>query len=238
MRLSELFEELSVGELSQLSMSNDGSGEIVEKYHNKLIVYINNSLLKLYTRFPLKTNELLVEQHEHITNYHLKRDFAQSADSDQPYRYISDLGGEPFKGGVLKILEVSDLLGGHIPLNDPGNERSYFTPAPDVLQVPYPITGNVTSVTYQDKHAHIETAGLTLEKKLAQEIKLPLFLKDALIKQIAYNVFSHMNGQEHQAKAQEYITLYENACNLVEEGDFANQTVSNSHSKLVDRGFV
>ena len=47
-----------------------------------------------------------------------------------------------------------------------------------------------------------------------------------------------MNGQEHQAKAQEYITLYENACNLVEEGDFANQTVSNSHSKLVDRGFV
>ena len=114
MRLSELFEELSVGELSQLSMSNDGSGEIVEKYHNKLIVYINNSLLKLYTRFPLKTNELLVEQHEHITNYHLKRDFAQSADSDQPYRYISDLGGEPFKGGVLKILEVSDLLGGQL----------------------------------------------------------------------------------------------------------------------------
>lgn len=238
MLLSTLFEELSVGELSQLSMSDEGSGHIAEKSHSKLIVYINSSLLKIYTRFPLKTNEVLVEQYEHITNYHLTRQFARTADSDETYRYINDMAGEPFKGGVLKILNVHDLLGGYIPLNDPANNRSYFTPQPNVLQVPYPITGNVTSVTYQDKHPDIKHAGIKEDEKLNQEIELPLFLKDALIKQIAYNVFSHMNGQEHQAKAQEYLSMYEMACELVEEGDFANQTISNSHSKLVDRGFV
>lgn len=238
MRLTDLFEELSVGELSQLSMSGEGSGEIAAKSHLKLISYINSSLLKIYTRFTLKTNEVLVEQHEHITNYHLTRDYAMSSESNQPYKYISDLGGEPFKGGVLKILTVQDLLGGYIPLNDSGNMRSYFTPQPEILQVPYPITGNVISVTYQDKHPDILYHGVTEQERMAQEITLPLFLKDALIKLIAYNVFTHMNGQEHTAKAQEYLSMYEMACELVDEGDFSNQTVSTSHSKLTERGFI
>ena len=239
MKLGELFKELSVGELSNLAMSKDGSGTIVDKHHTKLIVYLNTALLEIYTRFPLITKELLIAQTEHITNYHLKRQFALSSNSDQPHKYIIDINGEPYDGICLRIMSVSDLLGGFIPLNDESDSRSYFTPQPNILQIPYPINGNVTSVTYQTNHPVILSEGITDGwDKLDQDIEIPLFLKGALIHHIAYSVYSHMNGQEQQIKAQEYITLFEDKCSKVEDGDLANATVSTSHSKLLDRGFV
>lgn len=240
MKLGELFKELSVGELSNLAMGNDGKGTIPVKHHAKLIVYVNNALLDLYTRFPLITKELLVAQYAHITNYHLKRPFALSSNSDKPIKYIIDMNGEPYDGVCLRIKSVSDLLGGFIPLNDESEERSYFTPQPDILQIPYPVNGNVTSVTYQGKHPTIIDEGFKEGwDKLDQEIELPLFLKGALIHHIAYSVYSHMNGQEAQLKAQEYITLYEDKCSKAEDGDLVNATSSHSSkSKFKDRGFI
>ena len=91
MKVSELFYRLSVGELSNLSMSNEGSGEIREKDKGKLIVYTNAALKALHKRFVIVTKEVLVETIDHITNYPLKKRYALSSNANTPYKFIIDL---------------------------------------------------------------------------------------------------------------------------------------------------
>lgn len=238
MNIQELFYRLSVGELSNLAMSGEGSGNIREADQAKLIVYTNAALSAIHKRFLLITKELLLEPLDHITNYHLKKEFARSSNSDQRYKYIIDLPGSPFTGDVIRVIEVYDSRKLKLPLNDPGRFDSLFTPAPTTLQVPEPVNRNALSVMYQASHKPLEFLGLKLEEVQAQDINLPEFLEAALINNIAYRVFSHLNGQEHQAKSQEYISMYEAECTEIEENDLINQTQSNTQTKLQERGFI
>jgi hypothetical protein len=235
MKVSELFRKLSLGELSNLSMSQDGSGQIQESKHAQLIGYANDGLLWLYTRFILSEKDLLIEQVGHITNYHMKRQFAESAGSDEEYPYIKDLPDEPFEEDVIKILEVRDITGYAYPINDAELSNSLFTPKPDTLQVPNPRHGSPLSIVYQARHPKLFDEG---DGHLDQDVELPFFLESALTNFIAYKVYSHMNGAENQAKSQEFMQTYEAICTNVEAKDTANQTTSTSHTKLEQRGFV
>lgn len=238
MNVSELFYNLSVGELSNLAMSGEGSGTIREKDQGKLITYINGAMKALHKRFVLLSKEVLIETVDHITNYHLKRRFALSSNSTEKYKYIIDLHDNQFQEDVIRILEVTNALKQKLPLNDPGNFLSVFTPAPTTLQVPEPITRNALSVIYQAEHVPLQFTGLAKDKMLAQTIEIPGFLEAALTNHVAYKVYSHMNGQEQQAKAQEYLVMYENECSEVENNDLMAQSQSVTHSKLNERGFV
>ena len=73
MNIEDLFTSLSYGELNNLSMSADGSGSIEESKQPQILLYANEGLLRLYGRFLLKENDVLIEMVEHITNYHLKK---------------------------------------------------------------------------------------------------------------------------------------------------------------------
>lgn len=238
MKVQELFYRLSVGELSNLAMSKEGSGEIRPEDQGKLIVYVNAALTAIHKRFLLITREVLIETVDYITNYHLKTQYALSSNSDEPYKYIIDLGGSPFDGEIIRILEVYDARKHKLPLNDPGHSESLFTPGPFTLQVPNPINRNALSVMYQANHKPLEFIGLKNDDVLAQEIDVPGFLEAAMTNHVAYKVFSHLNGQEHQAKAQEYLTLFDTDCAEIEEKDLINQSQSNTQTKLHERGFV
>lgn len=238
MKVSELFYQLSVGELSNLSMSNEGSGSIREQDQGKLITYVNGALLAIHKRFVLVTKEVLIECYDHITNYHLKKRYALHSGSTEPYKYIIDLPNNMFKEDVIRVIEVYNALKQKLPLNDPGRFGSVYTPSPLVLQVPEPITRNALSVVYQAENIPLNYVGLEPTEVLAQEFELPHFLEAALINHISYKVYSHMNGQEHQAKAQEYLTLYEAECTDIEANDLVSQSTSTTTSKLHEKGFV
>jgi hypothetical protein len=235
LKIRSLYRTLALGVLSNLSMSDTDTGEIEESKHAKLIVYLNQALLELHTRFCLSEKNLLIEMVEHITYYHLHRKYAETAGSNVPHPYIKDLAGEPFDEDVLKILSVCGNTGVYYSLNDIEDENSLFTPNYDTLQVPKPVQGYPLNITYQARHKLLDNRP---NRILNQEFEVPSGLENALYNYIGHLVYSHMNGQENLVMSQNLLAAYEADCLRVENRDLVNQTFQTSHAKLDARGFV
>jgi hypothetical protein len=229
MLVSELFSRLSYGELSNLSMSNEGAGTIVDAKQPKVIGYLNEALLRLHGRFMLKMNDVLITPLADETFYKLDSTFSVLGAEEFPY--IVDTLVKPFTNDVIRVLEVYDVNGVRIPLNDVENLYSVFTPQPTVLQIPYPIEDAPISVLYQAWHPAVTNSPTTV-------IDIPLTLEKALTAYIAHLVFSHMNGQENAMKAKEHLNTYESVCVEVEAKDLVSTSSSSTNTKFDQRGFV
>lgn len=243
MNVNELFRRLSFGELSNLSISGEGSGELAADKHPQIIQYINEGLLRLFTRFNLREKDIVIVQIAEFTSYPLKRRFTVSAALGDPdERFIQDAPpAEPFLEDVIKILEVHDSRGWERILNDKERYDSLFTPAADVLQIPDPLPGVALSVLYQARHEVLrdETVDEELaDVLLAQTIDLPFALEGALQAFVAHKVYSHMNGAENLQKSQEYLATADAISREVEDRDTVNQSFATTHHKLHLRGFA
>jgi len=239
MNVNDLYAKLSYGELSNLAISNEGDGTILEAARPKVILHANEALLRLYGKFVLKEKELLLQLYDHITMYHLLPRFStnyvpvDAPDDDEEIRYILDQPEELFEGDIHKVLAVYRSNGPKLPLNDNEQFTSVFTPQPLILQVPDPVSGLGLSVQYQAKHPT-----LTGGDSGAEEIELPEALHSALTSFIAYKVFSHMNTKDSAGKSQEYFATYTSICRDVQENDLVNTSLSNSSAKFHYRGWV
>jgi hypothetical protein len=234
MNIQELFADLSFGELSTLSLASDGNGLITDAGKERIIRFANDGLLKLYTRYMLKQDNVIIELVEWITNYHLSSKFAESkmGTSGQKVFYIKDLYEEPFTDDVIRILNVFDSTGSELPLDDEGNPYSLFLPQGDVLQVPNPVQGTPLAIGYQAKHPK-----LTLDD-LHQEIELPEVLHPALRSWIAYRAFGQVQTQEAQVMSQGSLAAYENTCNEVVANDLVRSSISQTNNRFQRNGWV
>lgn len=235
MQLSTLFRKLSRAELSNLHISNEGSGQIKTDAIPKLIGYTNDALTTLFSRFVLSEKSIIVEMVAHITQYHLLPKYAESSESNEQYHYIKDMMRDRFEGDVIKITSVYDSLGQRRVLNDADNRLSLFTPTPLTLQVPLPIEGEALGVNYQANHRMLREEG---DNVLGQHIDIPQIFERPLQAYVAYKVYSHMNAEEHKKIAAEHFSNFDAICNEIEEQDQANNTTSASQDKLDMRGFV
>ena len=230
MKLLDLFERLSFAELSNLSIGMEGAGAIRDEDQRKVLAHTNDGLLQLYSRFILKTKYLLIEEQEHITQYHLIEKFTESKNCVE-YPYIKDMAADRFTGDLIRILEVYDDCGNQFVLNDTDNCHSLFTPSPQTLQIPNPKTGVPKHILYQARHAIIS------ENLEDTWVEIPFVLEGALQAYIAHKIFSHMNGQDNLIKSQDHYSTYERICQEVEAKDLVSTSVSNSINKLTERGF-
>lgn len=235
MNVSDLFTTLSLGELSNLCMGEDGAGNIPEKYLPRVIGHANSGLVKIYTRFILSVKSLYIDQQEGRTTYPLLAKYALVAgagiDLGWEKPFINDLG-ETFEDDVIKVLNVWDGFGRHLPLNDEGDKDSIFTPKPKVLRVPRAVPGVSLSVEYQAKHVP-----LTLDK-LEQELDLPEILEPALTAYIAWQIYAYMNTQEAQGIASGHQTTFESVCQETVITDAVNTSISTTNIKFHKRGWV
>ena len=236
MLVSDLYRDLSYGELSNLSLANNGDGTIRDDAKPRLILYANEALLRLHSQFTLKEQDVLVQMHAHVTFYHLLPRFALHAGTayvpPEPLRYILDMPEEHFQGDVLSILAVHDTMGRRLALNDEHSTYSAFTPQADILQIPTPIQGQAVSVHYQTTHRRL------VPDDPSQEIYLPEVLRGALTAFIAYKVFSHMNTQESTAKAAEHLQVYQGICKEAEDRNTLSTSLANSFVLFELRGWV
>ena len=232
--LAQVLEQLSLAELSNIHMSNSGTGVILGEYMPKVILHINEGLLRMFTRIVLAERDVLIEQHDHITNYHLLSRFAAYANngSMEPYLYIRDLPNEKFKDDVIKILKVFDSTGARLPLNDDNKDNSVFTPQNNVLQIPFPETGICVSVLYQ------ATPPTLTVNDLDKTVELPDGLFECLRAYVAYKVFSAIATQEAQAKSQEHYTYFNSLIDEATTSDSSNTSISTTNSKFSERGWI
>lgn len=234
MQVSELFTRLSYGVFSNLSIGMEGNGTIQTDKKPKIVGYLNEALLKLYSRFVLKQSELILMQDVSLRLYRLTAENALSNTSPAPGQvlFIQDTTLQPFPGDLIKILEVYDDCGCIQPLNDAEHPSSLFTPQTDVLQIPKPLPGKPLSVIYQARHSVIGSNDYTAV------IDIPATLEVALASYIAYLTYSHMNGQEHAVKAAEHLGLYEATCAEVTGRDLVNGSSSQTNTRFENRGWV
>lgn len=233
MQVTDYFKELSYGLLSNLSMSGEGSGDIVDAQKNRVVGYMNDALMRIYSRFSLRERDVVIRQYRHITQYHLDKRYAMFNDerpeANKPY--ILDLPAEQFVNDAIKILKVYDEFGQERVLNDSDDPCSLFTPYPTTLQVLAPEEGRPLGVCYQAKHEELPFNLYTTE------VELPTVLEEPFKLLIAHYVFSHMNTADSSAKAQEHMLSYETVCLDIEMKGAANIGAPASGRKFEKRGW-
>lgn len=239
MTLQECLDLLARGRLSNLAICE--GGRIKEGNILKVIDAVNEGMTKLYSIFPIKEKQLLIELLEGRTDYlltseHSLRNFkfhdVPKEEVDHWNYYIRDTDEHPFEDDILQIMEVWDDIDRKRPLNDPDNPLAVFTPEPNLLIVNYSIWGRVLNVVYKAKHL------LYTKADLNKEMELPEFLYGALLAYVAYLIHSNINTQEAVANSQKYFTEYQNIINEVNLNGLFTPDKLVSNKKFIKRGWV
>lgn len=236
MLLSTLFSQLSYGEISQLAIGGKGSGTIPEDKYGALISHINIGLTKLHTRFPLKEEEVFIQQYEHITEYKLHSDYALSNDeSTEAYKYIVDNPENPFKDDIIRIEQVYDEVGLEIDVNDSTSQHeSIFISSYDTIQILYPVAENAVSVIYRANHALIPLTTTDIE---SVEIDIPPSLEEALMSFVASRCHSVRSNQEAVSESSFYYAKYSALCREIEQKNLLNNSQNITNTRLEQNGW-
>lgn len=246
MKLTEVFAQLTYGELSQISMGGGEAGEINENNYEAVLSHINLGLTALYKRFPLKESRLTVELQPGRFTYPLAILYAESnTRSKEPVKYIKDVGN-PFTGDILKIEGVFTAAGKEFPLNDAGNVYSITTPSMAVLKIPAAIVANdgntpeefkttTLEVVYRANHPVVSTEGNFMPE--TYELELPYSHLEPLLLYVASRVNNPIGMVNEFNAGNNYSAKYEMACQAIET---ANIRVDQGaqHDRLRSKGWV
>lgn len=233
--LADVFEQLSAGELAQLSLGGWEGKTVPEKDRSRVISHINMGLIALYTRFWISSKEVIIQIYDHIQTYELDRKFAITNKlSVEPYRYIIDSVYQPFENDVLKIEQVFNEGGELMFLNDMTQPWSVFTPSYKTLQIPFPEKHNSMVVHYRAGHKKIVLA--EHQDPAEVEIHLPLQLLEPLLFYVAHRAFASLNSDQNQ-EGNNYFKKYENACKAVELKGLLMETSYGNH-RLDQNGWI
>lgn len=151
MYLSEIFDYLSYGELSQYEIGTGNSGVISEVDFPRVTSLVNRALIQLHTKLPLRLEQVLVETNQEDPRYVLNSRFAVSnTTSTEAMRYIKD-AAYPFKDNIIKIEQVFTSDEVELFLNDSTDPDTIYTPTKNTIQFANPFDGLV-AVFFRANH--------------------------------------------------------------------------------------
>ncbi|ENO7683826.1 hypothetical protein ACB506_003014 [Acinetobacter baumannii] len=241
MKLSDIFDQLAYGELSQLALVIDG--QIVPEDVNRIISQVNMGLTELHKRFMLKRKTLTLQTLDYVIRYPLLSKYAESKGAELPY--ILDKA-DPFLDDIIEILSVHDENGRELALNTHQAMKTdfsvpeVFTPAYNILRfADDPAIGKYT-VTY--KAGHPKLAKITDVESFDPskvDIELPMTHLEALLFYIASRVITPMNGAANGSpqEGMNYAQRFEQACMLLLQQGLDVEE-SRESSRFVRNGFV
>lgn len=234
MKLSEVFNQLSIGELAQLNMSGTDNIGIQPCDYNKILPHINLALVALFTRFPLKIEEVIIQEYEEIQDYILDSKYAQTNEESDAYKkYIMDTIYKPFTDNVIKIEKVTDIYGDEIYLNDGSEDDSVYTYTYNTIKVVYPDNTKQMVVSYRASHDTIELKNL--DPNLVY-VHLPPSMVEPFLYYIAARVYANLDTEKTD-RGNMYMMKYEASCLKIEEVGVP-QKDSTKNTKLDINGWV
>lgn len=135
MKLSEIYEHLQFGELSNLGLVDKESGVIPETMYPKILSSVNLGLLELHKRFVLKKGILRIQLQTDQTMYPLKSMYqvGNKAPTGTVQYILND--GVKFTDDLLKVEKVTSEKGMVFGLNNQTTEWSVSTPQDNLLYV-------------------------------------------------------------------------------------------------------
>lgn len=213
MKLSDIFDQLAYGELSQLALvAND---EIIPEEYNRIISQVNMGLAELHKRFMLKRKVVELQTLDDVSRYPLLSKHAQSKGAELPF--ILD-AADPFLDDIIEIIDVFDEKGKALPLNvlvEGENAPAVFTPAYNILRFSDTTPVGKYKVVYKAGHvpiAKVEDPETFDASKV--DIELPMTHLEALLFYIASRVIMPINGAMNGAPQEgiNYSQRFEQAC--------------------------
>lgn len=232
MKLQELFNELAIGELSNLAFARTGSIDLAA--HAKVVTAINVALNDIFSRIPLAEKEVLVETLDWKSIYFIRKEHARMDNTPGFLKYIIDTPANPFMGDLVKVLGVTNEVGDPLPMNDAEQWASVFLPAFDTVQFNHPGAKQIFSVQYQALHPKLVATG---ENYLDQVLRVPIVLMDMVKLKTASTLLAPIGGQNETAKAQALDAKYEGRhTSLVLKNDVGDTGVS-TNIKAMLRGY-
>lgn len=234
MLLSEIFEQLTYGELSQLKLGGSNGEGILSANYPAVVAHINLGMTELYKKFPLSVKEVSIQQYASISTYFLNPIYGINSGTTEPIKYIIDSAGSPFVDTVFKIEEVLDTDELPIKLNDRNTTGSVFTPQYNSIKLPAPNDTDITIVRYRSGHTKIDVAGLDPETK---EVELPIILLEALLLYVAARVYAGAPSLDGSNESQIHLAKFAAACNRVKDEDLINEE-NYANTKLEIKGWA
>jgi hypothetical protein len=225
MLLSEIYQQLLAGELSQTKMAETGFENLSDADTVKLANHVNFALTALYKRFALKQRELA---------------FPLEADTQTYELDLVDL---------LKIEKVIAVDTDYeFPLNRDDNEYSLYTPQLNVVKVPLRVANQdpllpadlITAtmrVVYRANHPRIVTSEGYVDSE-AVTLELPESHMYALCLYVAARMNLPLGtGQFEGFASHNSFTKFEAECQRLETEGLAIDHDS-QNIKLYERGFA
>lgn len=248
MKISEIFDQLTYGELSNIHLGGADVGMIDAANYAKMLAHMNLGLTALYKRFPLKEGRLVIALQQGLTTYPLTSKYAvNTKSSNMPFKYILDTPTDRFKNDIHKIERVYTEGGRELGLNDEADIHAISTPSAAVLRVPPVIVARDQSlpdhlktskleVVYRANHPIIDVDLFDID---TTEVELPYSHLEPLLLFIASRINNPigMSPQTEFNAGNNYAAKYEKSCQQLE---MTNLRVDQGAQvdKLHQRGFV
>ena len=222
MYLSELFDQLSYGELAQTHIGGGSEQGVGQQHYSNIITHVNLGLIEIYKRFAIKQGTVVIQQIPAFTTYKLDARYAKS----NPYntddylypKYIIDTEHHPFLDDVLVIEAVSDELGRWYSLNDESCPDTAITVGGNIIQLPFPSVEAAMFIHYRAKPEKVEL--VEGEDPRDVYVELPPQFNEALLAYVAHRIFM---GQSSSPEAQMYYQKFLQSCDLIERYGIFNQ---------------
>ena len=227
MKLSEIFSQLTYGELSQISLGGGEAGEIHEGNYDRVLSHVNLGLTALYKRFPLKQGRLVVALQQGRFTYPLNKAYAVSNTASlEPVKYILD-SEVAFTDDIHKVESVFTDKGWELGLNDEADIYGIATPSAHVLRIPAaivsgsmdlpePLKTSTLEVVYRANHPAI-TQGVGVFDPMNYEIELPYSHLEPLLLFVASRVNNPIGMTNEFHAGNSYAAKYEQACQQLEQ---------------------
>ena len=247
MKLIEVFNQLTTGELSTLYIGGAAEGEITEANYGKVVGHINLGLTALYKRFFLKEGRVDLDMVSGRSIYPIHSKYAVSnTKSKEPVKYLLDSAGK-FTDDILKIESVLTDAGKDIPLNDVTDPLSITLTSPTILRIPAALiaqgadlpedykTSKLT-VVYRANHPQID-ASVPVFFPDQIELELPESHLEALLLFVASRAHTPGGLVNEFNAGNNYASKYEMECLRLEQ--FNLQIDHNiSNHRLIRNGWV
>ena len=248
MKLIEVFNQLTTGELSQLCIGGAAEGEITEANYGKVVGHINLGLIALYKRFYLKEGRISMDMVAGRHIYPIHSAYAiNNTKSKEPVRYLKDSPTEKFQDDILKIESVLTDAGYEIPLNDVLDPLSIVTTGPTILRLPSPLVAQANSLPDQLKTSDLTVVYRAAHPKLNPdlgsfnpetiELELPESHLEALLLFVASRAHTPGGLVNEFNAGNNYASKYEMECLRLEQFNLQIDHNMSNH-RLIRNGWV
>lgn len=227
MTLQDIFDALTYGELSQLSIGGEEPGVITEDTYARVLNHVSLGIKALFTRFTLKEGRLVLQPVADQVVYSIDSKYAvANTRSAEAVRYLIDTVAAPFKDDIIKIEQVLTDTGYVLPLNDGADKFSVTTPSLTTLRFPLDLINQTSDmpdeyetgtyeIVYRAHHPKISLGpGFTDPSRVI--LQLPETHMQALLYFVASRVNNPVGMSQEFNAGNTWYAKYEGECAMLE----------------------